>query len=301
MLDFLKLARDHRLSYTTDGHHHCHAGWAQTHCPNCTDGRHGFHLGFSLTRGTFNCWRCGPSRVVDTIGKLLRVSTGRAVEIVGKYGGARGPRPAAASPRRQEVPIPPGLGKCRDIHLEYLEDRGLLPNRVIEEWDLRGTRHLSGAQWNWRVVFPIYNTYSEIVAWCGRSVLPDAKPKYRMTDDEDCSEDPKTFLYGIHRVPKDTVIVVEGPGDVWSIGPGAIALLGIDWKQDQANKLRKFSKRFIMFDPEEEAQRRAEKLAEHLSLFGGDTEIISGLPSDPGSLPRSYVKKIRRELLCEGV
>lgn len=297
MFDFLKFARDHRLSYLTEGHHHCHAGWVQTHCPLCTDGRHGWHLGFSLSKGSANCWRCGPLKIVDAVRALARVSPDKAWEILRKYGGGKAVEAQQASLRREEVVDPPGLGPLTKQHLRYLKSRGL-PESLVEEWSLQGTRHLSGL-WNWRVCFPIRNELNETVAWGGRSVLPDAKPKYKLSDDADCVVDPKTMLYGAHKAG-DAVIVVEGPGDVWNIGPGAVATLGIDWRPAQAHLLRKYKRRFIMFDPEPLAQKRAQKLADWVSLFPGETEIIDDLPSDPGSLDRRLVRKVRRLLLKDG-
>ena len=294
MLNFTKFAQDHRITYITGGHHHAHQGWAQLHCPQCTDGRHGYHLGFNLSRGNWNCWRCGPIKTIVVIRALLRVSEERAWEILRAYSGGRALQVAGRDRKRRRVVPPPGLEGLTKAHMRYLRQRGF-PKDVVEEWELQGTGPSSG-RWSWRVVGPVKNERGEIVAYAGRSIK-DIKPKVLITEDEKCGEDPKAMVYGIGKVPEETVIVVEGLTDVWNMGPGACATFGIDWKLAQANRLRRFKKRFIMFDPEPKAQRKAEALAHWLSFYPGETEIIDGLPSDPGSLPRARVRRIRRQLL----
>jgi len=189
---------------------------------------------------------------------------------------------------------PPGMGPLGRPHLRYLEKRGFTPGDLVEEWGLEGTQHLSGP-WSWRVVAPVKDRENHIVAYVGRSILQNGKPKYKMTDEEDILVDPKTLLYGIEKVQKK-VLVVEGPADVWRMGPGAVALLGIDWKREQAAILRDIPERYIMLDPESLAQRRARRLAEWLGIFPGITEILTDLSTDPGGLSPQRALGIRKVL-----
>lgn len=294
-LDFPEFAKAHGIPYLSSGHHHCHAGWIQTHCPQCTDGSHGFHLGWSLKYGNFNCWRCGPIKTLVYLSERLRCSQERAREIAGRFSNRKRPEPRVAARNRKETVPPPGLGPLKKAHRRYLRSRGFDPDELAETWELQGTGGLSGASWNWRVCFPIKNRDGKTVSWGGRAIGNDSR-KYRMMEEEKCGEDPRTMIYGIHNVPGDSVIVVEGPADVWNVGPGACGTLGIDWKVEQANQLRQFTNRFVLFDPEPKAQRKAQQLADWLGTFPGHTEIVSGIPSDPGSLPRKWIKKVRRLL-----
>ena len=91
-------------------------------------------------------------------------------------------------------------------------------------------------------------------------------------------------------------MVTEGIFDVWRMGIGSIGLFGIDWKQEQASILKKFTHRFIMFDPETQAQKRAKELASWLSPFPGETEIITGLKTDPGDLSQTKADNIMKKL-----
>jgi hypothetical protein len=116
--------------------------------------------------------------------------------------------------------------------------------------------------------------------------------------DEDLMlQDSRSLLYGIHKATTNRVVVVEGPADVWRIGPGAVATLGISWKVPQACILRQFRYRYILFDPETKAQSKARELADWLAGFSGHTEIIDGLETDPGAMPRKDIAIIRKTLL----
>lgn len=253
-------------------------------------------MGFNLQGGYFNCWRCGRIKTLEAVMGLARVSRDKALELLRRHGDGRPGGKVAPRARKRSTVVPPaGLGPLKAVHVQYLEDRGLNLS-IVEEWKLQGTGGLSDPGWTWRLVAPICDELGETVAYVGRA-LGDIKPKYRLTLDEHCAQDPRGLLYGIHKVPGDDVIVVEGPAGVWNLGPGAVATLGIAWRLEQANRLRRFKRRFILYDPEPKAQARALALAEHLSLYGGETELITGYKQDSGAMSRVQVRKLRRTLL----
>lgn len=304
MFDFARFAQDHRIHYITGGHHHAHTGWYQLHCPLCGGGRSGYHLGCSMERGVFSCWRCGVIKATDAIRALLSCSPERAKDILRQYIRGEGKKPPRAYVRRRKVHPPVGLGAVTAKHIKYLTDelpqgRGFTrkeAHRVIEDWGLGGTQHLSGL-WSWRLVGPIKDVEQRVVAYVGRAVSTNAKPKYRVTERDKCGAAPETFLYGIDKVPGKSVVVVEGPGDAWRIGPGAVATDGIGWHEEQAMLLRRFTTRTIIYDPEAKAQAKAQELANWLSVFDGVTNLVEDLPSDPGSLNSRMVKRIRTRFL----
>lgn len=295
MLDIIRLCREKRIPFLESGHHHAHQGWVQLHCPFCTDGNHGWHLGFSLHRGNLNCWRCGSHSAWDWLNRVLRASDRSTVaQVMAEYDNGRRSLPDKLKARKRSIQPPLNSGPMTEVHRRYLRSRGFIPEKLEREWGLMGTSHLSG-EWNWRVVAPVHNGLGEIVAYTGRSIDPEVRPKYKTTDNEDMLVDPKSLVYGLHKV-RDSVLVVEGPADAWRMGPGAVSLLGIDWKLEQALQLKQFKRKFIAFDPEPEAQKRAEELAEWLGLYGGEVEIIDGLGSDPGDLPQGEADKLMKEL-----
>lgn len=301
MLNFIRFAQDHNIQHVSAGqHHHAHSGWVQTHCPRCTDGRSGFHLGFSINFGNLNCWRCGPIKLIDYLREILNVSIDAAWRVFRSYDdGRRGSGLAKKKHKRtKRLWKPADLGPLHPPHKRYLKARGFDPGRLAKTWSLKGTGALGG-RWQWRVVAPIKNAEAETVAFTGRGIRNQSR-KYLVTEDTKCCEDPRSFLYGIHKVEGEAVIVVEGPADVWRMGPGAIATLGIAWRPEQANVLKQFHTRFIMFDPDPLAQKQAAKLAAWLSSFAGNTELISDLTSDPGDLSPTAARRIKRRLLGEG-
>lgn len=292
-LDFLKLCQDKRIPYREEGHHHCHAGWVQIHCPFCTDGTYGWHLGFNLLQGNFNCWRCGSFSAWDVLVQLFGKEI--AKQLMAQYHAGAPNRPPVKT-RKRMLYTPPGIGSLESCHKRYLKRRGYDPDQLEQIWELKGTRHLS-KDWSWRIVIPIKDKDVSTVAYCGRTLAKDVKPKYKMSNNEHILISPRQLLYGIHLAQGDTVVIVEGPADVWRLGPGAVATLGIDWKIEQANLLRQFSHRVVMFDPDDAAQRKAQKLADWLSLYNGNTELVTGLSCDPGDLPQDEADQMMKELL----
>lgn len=187
------------------------------------------------------------------------------------------------------------MGPLAPQHIKYLRSRNFDPDKLTKLWDLTGTQHLSG-EWSWRVIIPVKTASGQVIAYQGRSISPTAKPKYKMSRDEDILEEPQGLLYGLQWATGDDIIIVEGATGVWRLGPGTLATFGIDWKLPQANKLRKYKRRFILFDPEPQAQKRAQELAEWLSYFPGTTEILTGFDTDPGDFTEKQAEEIRQEL-----
>lgn len=296
MIDFVRLAEDFRIDYAESGHHHCHDGWIQTHCPFCTDGTSGFHLGFSKTRGNFSCWRCGGLRFWEVLCALLKVSEGECRSIIPAYIVNTVGHTPQETHRSRSIRLPEFAKPMRRQHRDYLRSRGFDPHQLSRVWGLLGAGPAAGV-WAWRIIIPIYGVDGKLLAYQGRAIVDDVKPKYRMLDDEDCAVSPSRLLYGMTKVRGlDSVIVVEGVTDVWRIGPGAVCTFGIAWKAEQLHPLRHFKRRFVLFDPEHHAQLRAESLAKQLSAFGGQTEIISGFSTDPGEFTSKQVRRLREEL-----
>ena len=294
MLDFQAVCSEYNIPFIDSGHHHSHAGWLQIHCPFCTEGSHGWHLGFSLEKGSFNCWRCGSHKTWDVLCKVLRTeAAARKVWAQFKTGNHIAVAPKVKT-RHKSLKAPSHMDTLQRQHKRYLERRGFVPEELVKEWDIKATCHLS-TEWNWRICFPIYNEEERAVAYCGRSINNETKPKYKMSDNEDILMDPRGLLYGIHKAV-DFVVVVEGPMDVWRLGNGAVATLGVDWKVEQAVVLKNYKRRYIMYDPEPQAQKKAEELASWLSVYSGITEVIDGLSCDPGDLEPEEAKAIMHEL-----
>lgn len=299
LIDFNALCHEYRIIHIEEGDHHCTEGWVQVHCPFCGDGTHGYHLGYSLEHGTMNCWKCGSHSIVQWLRAILPVSRrGQIKTILEKYGTRQtiSRNTKSKKIRKRNVKAPVGCGKLQKAHIRYLKSRNFDHKKLAETWGLMGTNHLS-ANWRWRIIAPIHDVESRIVAYTGRALAYEIDPRWKTTEEDLMAVEPKSLIYGIEKADPNTgVLVVEGPSDVWRMGPGAVGLLGIDWKVEQAAQLKKFQRRYIMFDPGTTSQRRARELAQWLAPFPGETEVITGIPSDPGDLSDQEAKNIMKEL-----
>jgi hypothetical protein len=227
------------------------------------------------------------------VGMLLKTSDPQAIsKTINKYQIAGQRKKREVPTRKRSINFPPRTGEIVFPHRKYLQNRRFNPDKIEKIWGIKGTQYLSG-NWNWRIIIPIYNAEGNMVAYTGRAITDDIKSKYKMVDKKDILESPTSLLYGIHKTKSDAVIIVEGVTDVWRIGPGAVAVLGIGWHQEQANILRKFKRRYVLFDPEHKAQERGEKLAKWLSNFPGETEIIGGFGCDPGDMSEGDVSDVK--------
>ena len=52
-------------------HEHYRYGWIQVCCPFCGDGN--FHLGYNVSKGYFNCYRCGSHGLIETLALICDV------------------------------------------------------------------------------------------------------------------------------------------------------------------------------------------------------------------------------------
>lgn len=292
MIDFIAICRKRNIPYIEGGHHHTKHGWVQTHCPFCTDGQSGWHMGFSLEQGNFNCWRCGSHRAIAVLSAILHSADQAFVAMSNNRTDKRFRTPPTVD-RPHEAEQPPSMGKLGTTHRKYIESRNFQLAQ-LKRWDLHGTYHLSG-EWNWRIVFPIKNSQGQVQAYCGRSIDDDTRPKYKMTHNDKMTDDPRSLLYGIEQVGK-CIVIVEGPLDVWRLGPGAVATLGVDWKPEQLKILSGIPTRYIMFDPDKNAQKKAKQLADRLSVFNGTTNIISGHETDPGEMTTRDARELMAQL-----
>lgn len=292
MIDWIRLLKDTGIPYRLTGDRACHEGWVQVPCPFCSPDKENWYLGLSLLSGAINCWKCGPHGILQTV-SAMRISkvAGGEIRLSDYETGSTFTKKQEVNRKLVEIP---GQTPLSPIHKKYLCQRKFDVEKIVAEWDLKGTSNMSG-RWNWRITSPIKNKVGETVAYTGRSVNPDVSPRWLHSKNEEAGESPKKFLYGIEKV-LHRVLIVEGPSDVWRMGPGAVATLGISWKWEQVYILQRIPNRFILYDPERTALKRAEMLAEALSGHGGVVEILKGHKKDPGDFYQRDADALMREL-----
>lgn len=267
------------------GHHHARLGWVQFDCPHCSPNSGSFRMGYSVERGTLNCWVCGRHRLWETL-QALGVPRNKVKDLGGKI-------------RRKVIPgqqkllgtykPPKGVRELGPAHRRYLEGRGMDPDQLARLWGLGGIWHSS--KYNWRVFAPIHYR-GRPVSWTTRATGSGGLRWLSASEDEEAIPAGE-LIYGLDYV-RHAVVVHEGPSDVWATGPGAVGMLGVATTNAQILKLARIPVRVICYDNSPDAQRRARELAETLSVYPGQTynvQLETG--EDPASADRDEIAQLR--------
>lgn len=274
-------------------HHHTRPGWVQLDCPMCGVNSHRYHLGLNTSGGYFNCYKCGKLDRVDVVSTLLSVPPAKAAGMlrgVERQVAVSSPSKAVS---RGKLVLPLGIRPLGQRHREYLESRRFDPDEIIEIWQVRA---IIKPPFNRRIFIPIFAKDGEMVSWTTRSIDPMAHLRYISAKSSQEIYNHKTLLYGEH-LCEDAICICEGPISAWAIGPGAVATCGLGYTQPQLVRMSKYRKRYVCFDAEPQAQRRAKKLCDSLSAFSGFTKNILLSAKDPAecsSKERREIKKLIR-------
>lgn len=297
-LNLPMLCEHHNVPFLEGGkHHHCVEGWIQLHCPCCSDGTSGWHLGYSTESGAWNCWRCGKQSTAKVLSSLLpNVPLQQLFSQFAKHRTSLAERPIVKKEERKRVKPPPNMrNSLGPAHRKYLWSRGFDVKKLVDKWGLGSTASTSGL-WNWRIVIPVHDVTGRLVSYIGRAISSKNSLRYLSLSEEDSIITPKNMLYGEQFIGGSTVVVMEGPTDVWRFGSGAVCTFGTSWTREQAARLRRFHRCVIMYDPSMPAQIQAEKLATWLSGSVDIVEIVDTESNDPGSLSLDEVRNLRLEL-----
>lgn len=278
--------RDHGVTFVSHGeHHHARPSWiAIRSCPFC--GSQNYHLGWNLRKGYFSCWRCKGHRTISTLIKL-----GVPYPVALAFSKDRELLPGELAQERIKLVEPPGRGPLMKAHKDYLRGRGFNPDFLEQTWELEGFGR-KGGRLSWRIYIPIIYK-DRRVSWTSRSIGNSKTDRYFSASPGEESMNHKNLLYGLDFVQHST-IVVEGPADVWRVGPGAVGTLGTGYSPAQVLLLSKIPYRFICFDNSVAAQRTANELASELAPFPGQTHVIQIDAEDPGSASKKEVLAIRK-------
>lgn len=281
----IQILQDASVDFATSGeHHHARPNWlAIRTCPFCNS--QNYHLGYNLTRGFFSCWKCRGHRIIPTLIRL-----GVPWKVAEDFAKGRELLPAEQERERIRLVEPKGRGPLLRIHREYLRGRGFDPAKLAQLWELEGIGR-AGGKLAWTIYIPIIRK-DKRVSWTSRAVN-DNGSRYMSASPEQESVNHKKILYGADYVV-NSAVVVEGPTDVWNIGPGAVGTLGTGYTDAHVLALSRIPYRFICFDSSTTAQQRAEDLAAELAPFPGETVNVELDAEDPGSASRKEVGKLRR-------
>ncbi len=302
-LDVVSLLGNMGVDYRLSGKN-VSAGWVNMNCPYCYDAGH--HLGINLTSKMFSCWICRESGSIlkfvqraaglnkkDAIRLIKKFLTGKVVEY--EY--------QSSSNKRDDVTLPSHILKSPlPIHTNYLRERGFKPKELESFFGISYTGQISKyrsservVDFKYRIIIPIFIN-NKLVNFTARDVTEKAEEKYKNCPTDDTLITTKDCIYGYDNVIDGIAVIVEGPTDVWRLGPGAIGLFGIKYTKHQLNLLyqKQLKKAVVFFDNEPTAQKIAEKLAKEIGSFVPDVSIL--VPDDDITDPGEMTKKQVREL-----
>lgn len=292
-MDFTELLEQHGVPYrTAQHHHHAREGWVQIDCPWCGAGSGKYHMGYALARGNMNCWRCGPQDVVAVLQQITNLSKRECIRW------AKGARPQFVKVERKGRGVykpPQGVGELSKAHRAYLQGRGFKPSEIERLWRIRGIS--LSTEMPWRIFIPIHQN-GVPVSWTTRAI-GDQAHRYYSADPEREAINHKTLLYGFDYV-RHAVIVHEGPLDVWATGPGAAAVMGLAINPAQVALLAQCPRRVVCFDNQPDAQKRARRLVNDLSVFPGETLNVELDAKDAAEADRREIQKLRRMVFGKG-
>ena len=280
-MTFLDLLELHGIPCKRPGeHHHVRNGWVGFDCVHCSPNSQRFRAGYDGYK--INCWSCGRLDLFETIREL----TGEPYEVIRNLDRpVKAPdRPVEASGR---LTLPDGLASLKQAHREYLRGRGLDPAEIVNIWGVQA--------WKWRVFAPIHKD-GEIVSFTSRAITPEGAWRHAAPQHENVPI--RRTLYG-EDYCRDTIIVCEGLGDVWKIGPPATATYGVGYSRGQLLRISQYPRRIILYDSNPEGQKRAKLLLSELAIYPGETINVVLDADDPGSASREEVKEFRRVVLKE--
>jgi len=276
------LLREWGVPYVEAGGRHTREGWIGTDCPQCGPNSNKFHLGFNLAGRYFFCWRCGwlPARKVLTLWRVPE----EGIRLFGETRPVRQVKQPVAGRLRE----PAGRGPLLSVHRSYLERRGFDPEELERIWGLEALGPWA-LRLSWRIYIPIFHR-GQRVSWTTRAVGGKVQPRYISAAPAEEAVPHKSLVYGLDFC-RDSIVVVEGPTDVWRIGPGAGPLMGAAYTPSQVKLIAQIPRRFILLD--RDAYRVARRLAGELGAFPGRTVLLESRAEDPGTLGERELARLR--------
>lgn len=287
-MNFESILKQLRIPVAPEGHHHSRIGWVQFDCPWCGKGSHRWHMGYSIAGRYVNCWRCGHRSLAETLIEL----TGLSYKEVRKLIGELSPHKIKELKPTGTLQIPKGVGALHAAHRHYLQRRGFNVRRTIRLWDIYGIAVAPKLQW--RIFIPIHYQ-GKVVSWTTRSISNHVT-RYISAPPEEETLPHHQLLYG-EDYARHSIIIVEGPLDVWAVGPGAVSTFGTNYNPAQIKRMAKYPVRAVCFDSEKVAQQRAKRLCDDLAVFDGETYNVALKASDAGAAGGKEIKELRRRFL----
>jgi DNA primase len=295
MFDIIRFCDDYSVDYKSNG------DWLLINCPivgcKCRD----YKGGFNVSNSYYNCFRCGWHSVLEFIQAITGFDWGQVYVIQKEY--TTGTVKYNHSDKNNFKPVKVDLPLfCKPIRenkkaCEYLEKRGFDIYFLEDNYGVLATNHLSNVPH--RIIIPIFFK-GQLVSWTARSYLKniDKGKRYFSCAKEKEVVPHKSILYNWDNT-SDTIIIVEGPTDVFRIGTSTVCTFGTQFCDSQISLIKEKKKCYIAFDREPIAQQKAKKLMNSINMFTEVENILIpykdkyGEYKDPGSFSQKEVKEFR--------
>jgi hypothetical protein len=295
--DAQRFCNDNQIETSPAGAKHSRPGWVHIRCPFCS-GHAGWHGGFNLESGYYNCHRCGGHWMPKVIARLLSSHIKHGFEIISQYSTGNLSNFRYKPPsfdRPEEITLPPDTSFISMEHILYLKDkRGFKHWRqIIRDWDLQSTGCYGN--YSYRLLAPIYFE-GRVVSFQCRKTHHKQHPPYLACANKNEVIHHKHIVYGFdYAAPLNRCVVVEGITDVWRLGPGAIATFGKKYTPEQLALIaNNFKEVFVLMDAD--AGKEADILVDQLTMLGAKVDAICLDEGDPGALPDWYAKQLMMDL-----
>lgn len=280
-----ELLQEYHIDYVESGHHHSRPGWIQLKsCPFCSSSN--YHLGYRLDSKYCNCWKCSYHSAWSVFTKF-----GIPGPVIKAFLGSLQTHYTQAVDVRGTLEEPSYRGPLLKAHKDYLRARGLNVKQLVQLWNVEGIG-IAPAPLAWRVYIPIEFQHKR-VSWTSRAIGQEVTRRYHSAPAKCEAVNHKRICYGLDYCTQ-SVVICEGPVDVWKIGPGAVGTFGTSYSTAQVRLLSAFPYRFVCFDSSKDAQAVAVKLAHELSAFAGETQNIVLDAKDPGEATQKEIALLRK-------
>lgn len=288
-MNTLDLLKDKNIPYSLSGRN-VGTGWIGVCCPFCGDTS--FHGGFPLTgQRIYTCFKCGSHKYGTALKELLGLNYNEINELIEEYDDNPLVKSYAKQAQATHITVP-GVRPLNDMARSYLRKRNFPPDFYELKYNLHSTG-ITGL-WKYRIIIPFYEK-GQIVSYTGRDYTNKQDIRYKTLAVEQSVVNPKHVLFNENHVTGDHIMVVEGPFDAMRLGDNAVATLGTQVSEEQIRKLSKYSKVFILFDPD--AQDKALTLAERVSILGSKVLVVdTEMGHDPGDMTIEEVEQVRTTL-----
>lgn len=191
-----------------------------------------------------------------------------------------------------------------DAIIKYMTAKGYTPDELVSAFLVgkseKGTYYDAFRN---RVMFPIIDVSGNVIAFGGRAMDNESKPKYKNSSDTPIYKKTRhVYALNFARLTcSETLILCEGYMDVIALHAAgftnAVATLGTAITSDQARLMARYTKRVVIcYDSDEPGQKAASKALRILGDAGLDVRVVVV----PGSKdPDEYIKTFGKEKFAD--